>query len=371
MRRLGPPREGPALLQGRVLCGLCGERMEVHYWKEKEKIGISYVCQEASVHRGSKVCQRVPGNVVDQAVSALLLELVQPLTLEVALAVEQEVKSRYAETDALRRQQVDRARYEAELARRRYMSVDPDNRLVAGTLEAEWNEKLRTHAAAQEDYERHTEQQRRLSEEEVRQKVLSLATDFPRIWNDPNLEARERKRMLRLLIEDVTLIKADQITAHVRLRGGAVRTLTVDRPLLMSRIRKTKPEVVAEIDALLNEHCDREVAEILNRRGHRTWQNQAFTVKKIVQIRMVYHLRSRFGRLHDQGLLTAKEMSSALRVSENTVHEWARSGLLRGVICPGHSLYEPLQGVTIVKGRGGRRATPPTLTAIKSGQGAI
>ena len=371
MRRLGPPREGPALLQGRVLCGLCGERMEVHYWKEKEKIGISYVCQEASVHRGSKVCQRVPGNVVDQAVSALLLELVQPLTLEVALAVEQEVKSRYAETDALRRQQVDRARYEAELARRRYMSVDPDNRLVAGTLEAEWNEKLRTHAAAQEDYERHTEQQRRLSEEEVRQKVLSLATDFPRIWNDPNLEARERKRMLRLLIEDVTLIKADQITAHVRLRGGAVRTLTVDRPLPMSRIRKTKPEVVAEIDALLNEHCDREVAEILNRRGHRTWQNQAFTVKKIVQIRMVYHLRSRFGRLHDQGLLTAKEMSSALRVSENTVHEWARSGLLRGVICPGHSLYEPLQGVTIVKGRGGRRATPPTLTAIKSGQGAI
>ena len=177
--------------------------------------------------------------------------------------------------------------------------------------------------------------------------------------------------MLRLLIEDVTLIKADQITAHVRLRGGAVRTLTVDRPLPMSRIRKTKPEVVAEIDALLNEHCDREVAEILNRRGHRTWQNQAFTVKKIVQIRMVYHLRSRFGRLHDQGLLTAKEMSSALRVSENTVHEWARSGLLRGVICPGHSLYEPLQGVTIVKGRGGRRATPPTLTAIKSGQGAI
>jgi len=371
MRRLGPPREGPALLQGRVLCGLCGERMEVHYWREQEKIGISYVCQEASVHRGSKVCQRVPGNVVDRAVSALLLEVVQPLTLEVALAVEQEVKSRCAETDALRRQQVERARYEAELARRRYMSVDPDNRLVAGTLEAEWNEKLRTHAAAQEDYERHTEQQRRLSEEEVRQKVLSLATDFPRIWNDPDLEARERKRMLRLLIEDVTLIKADQITAHVRLRGGAVRTLTVDRPLLMSRIRKTKPEVVAEIDALLNEHCDREVAEILNQRGHRTWQNQPFTLKKIVQIRMVYHLRSRFGRLHDQGLLTAKEMSSALRVSENTVHEWARSGLLRGVICPGHSLYEPLQGVTIVKGRGGRRATRPTLTAIKSGQGAI
>jgi hypothetical protein len=129
------------------------------------------------------------------------------------LAVEQEVKARCAEIDALRRQQVERARYEAELARR-YMSVDPGNRLVAGSLEAEWNGKLRAHAAAQEDYE----QQHRLTEEEVRQQVLSLATDFPRVWNDPELEARERKRMLRLLLEDVTLVKADKITAHVRLR---------------------------------------------------------------------------------------------------------------------------------------------------------
>jgi DNA invertase Pin-like site-specific DNA recombinase len=372
-RRSGPPREGPALLQGRVLCGLCGERMGVHYWTEKGKIGTTYVCQEASVRRGSKVCQRVPGNIVDRAVSDLLLELVQPLTLEVALAVAQEVEARCAETDALRRQQVERARYEAELARQRYMSVDPANRLVAGTLEAEWNEKLRAHAAAQEDYERHTEQQRCLTEEEVRQKVLSLATDFPRIWNDPGVEARERKRMLRLLIEDVTLIKADKITAHVRLRGGATRTLTIDRPLPIARIRKTKTEVVAEIDTLLNEHCDREVAEILNQRGHRTWQNQPFTPKKIVNIRMVYHLKSRFSRLREQGLLTAKEMSKALGVCETTVHDWARSGSLRRIDCysGGNSLYEPLRGTTIIKGRGGRRAVQPALTATNSEQGAI
>jgi hypothetical protein len=244
---------------------------------------------------------------------------------------------------------------------------------VAGTLEAEWNEKLRAHAAAQEDYERHTEQQRRLTQEEVRQKVLSLATDFPRIWNDPEVEARERKRMLRLLIEDVTLIKADKITAHVRLRGGATRTLTIDRPLPIARIRKTKTEVVAEIDALLNEHCDREVAEILNQRGHRTWQNQPFTLKKIVHIRMVYHLKSRFSRLREQGLLTAKEMSKALGVCETTVHGWARSGSLRRIDCysRGNSLYEPLRGTTIIKGRGGRRTAQPALTATNSEQGAI
>jgi DNA invertase Pin-like site-specific DNA recombinase len=370
-RRFGPPREGPALLQGRVLCGLCGERMGVQYSREQGKIRITYICQEGSIRRGSKVCQSVPGNVVDRAVSDLLLELVQPLTLEVALAVEQEVKARCAETDALRHQQVDRAQYEAELARRRYMSVDPAHRLVADTLEAEWNEKLRAHVAAQEEYERHTEKQYRLTEEEVRQKILSLATDFPHIWNDPEVEVRERKRMLRLLIEDVTLIKAEQITAHVRLRGSATRTLTVDRPVPIAQIRKTKSEVVAEIDALLDEHCDREVVEILNQRCHRTWQKQPFTLKKIEYIRRVYHLKSRFGRLREQGLLTAKEMSKALEVSETTVHNRARSGLLRGVFCMGRFLYEPLRDITHIKGRGGHRTVQPVLTAIKVGQGAI
>lgn len=253
------------------------------------------------------------------------------------------------------------------------MGVDPDNRLVAGTLEAEWNEKLRLHSAAQEDYERYREQQRRLTAEEVRQKVLSLATDFPRLWNDPQTEARDRKRMLRLLIEDVTLIKTDKITAHVRLRGNATRTLTMDRPLPMARIRKTKPEVLADIDTLLNEHGDREVVEILNQRGHRTWQNQPFTLKKIRHIRRVYHLKSWFGRLHERGLWTAKEMGQALGVSETTVHNWARSGLLRRVYCnsPSYSLYEPLRGITIIKGRGGRKVAPPSLSAAKPEQGAI
>jgi hypothetical protein len=108
-RTFGPAREGPALLQGRVLCGICGERMGVHYWTESGKVATTYVCQEESIRRGSHVCQRVPGNVVDRAVSDLLLELVQPLTLEAAFAVQQEVEARFAETDALRRRQVARA----------------------------------------------------------------------------------------------------------------------------------------------------------------------------------------------------------------------------------------------------------------------
>ena len=97
----------------------------------------------------------------------------------------------------------------------------------------------------------------------------------------------------------MTLVKADKITAQVRLRGGATRTLILDRPLPIAQIRKAKPEIVAEIDHLLNDHWDREVAEILNQRGYRTWQNSPFSFKKVVWIRMIYGLKSRFHRLRE------------------------------------------------------------------------
>src|SRR2546426_7940863 len=162
VRKAGPAREGPALLQGRVICGVCGERMSIHYSLTYHQVVPTYVCQEASVRKAEKVCQRVPGGVVDLAISNLLLELMQPMTLQVALAVQQEVEARVAETDALRRKHVERAQYEAELARRRYMMVDPANRLVADSLEAEWNNKLRTLADAQTQYEQQTQKQRML-----------------------------------------------------------------------------------------------------------------------------------------------------------------------------------------------------------------
>jgi DNA invertase Pin-like site-specific DNA recombinase len=132
-RKGGPAREGPALLQGRVLCGICGERMSIRYSMAYQQVVPTYICQEASVRRAEKVCQSVPGRAVDQAISNLLLDLMQPMTLQVAIAVQQEVEARVTETDTLRRKHVERAQYEAELARRRFMKVDPDNRLVADT----------------------------------------------------------------------------------------------------------------------------------------------------------------------------------------------------------------------------------------------
>ena len=227
-RRSGPAREGPALLQGRVLCGLCGERMGVHYSQEHGRTVPTYVCQETAVRRAGRTCQTVPGKVVDAAIAALLIEMMTPMTLAVSLEVQRELEARAAETDALRRQHVERMRYDAELARRRYMKVDPDNRLVADALEAEWNDKLRLHADAVEDYERRSKQQAAALDAETRRRILDLAEQLPRIWNDPRVDSRERKRILRLLVDDVTLVKAETITAHVRLSGGATRTLVLE-----------------------------------------------------------------------------------------------------------------------------------------------
>ena len=161
----------------------------------------------------------------------VLIEMMTPMTLAVTLEVQRELETRAHEANTARRQHVERLRYDAELARRRYMKVDPDNRLVADTLEAEWNDKLRRHAEAAEEYERRSKQQAATLSAEVRQRILGLAEQLPQIWNDSRVDFRERKRIVRLLIDDVTLIKAQKITAHVRLSGGATRTLELERPL--------------------------------------------------------------------------------------------------------------------------------------------
>jgi DNA invertase Pin-like site-specific DNA recombinase len=365
-RLSGPAREGPALLQGRVLCGLCGERMGVRYSREHGNTVPTYVCQESAVRRAGKACQTVPGKIVDPAVAALMIEMTTPMALAVTLEVQRELETRARETDAARRQHVERMRYEAELARRRYMKVDPDNRLVADTLEADWNDKLRRHADAAEEYERRSKQQAEALGAEARRRILDLAEQLPRLWQDPRIDIRERKRIVRLLIDDVTLIKSEQITAHVRLSGGATRTLNLERPLPIAQIRKFKPELVAEVDRLLDHHCDREVAEILNRNEWRTWEGNPFNLKKIAWVRHAYGLASRHDRLRRRGMLTTREVAAKLGVSETAVHEWGRQGLINKCYTDSlnRGLWEIPSGATVSKGHGGCRGRPARLVSI-------
>jgi DNA invertase Pin-like site-specific DNA recombinase len=357
-RRSGPPREGPALLQGRVLCGLCGERMGVHYSRENGQTVPIYVCQETAVRRAGKTCQTVPGKVVDPAITALLIEMMTPMTLAVSLEVQRELEARAAETDALRRQHVERLRYEAELARRRYMKVDPDNRLVADALEAEWNDKLRLHADAAADYERRSREQAVALDADMRRRILGLAEQLPRIWQDPRVDCRERKRILRLLVDDVTLVKADTITAHVRLSGGATRTLVLKRPLPIAQVRKFKPELVATVDRMLDQHCDREIADILNRDGWRSSEGLLFNTKKIAFIRTAYKLPSRHQRLRRRGMITTHEVAAKFGIARTTVHEWGRQGLIKKHYADSlnRGLWEIPSGISIIKGHGGRDA---------------
>src|SRR5207249_1241392 len=155
-----------------------------------------YVCQRAGIQRGDRICQAVPGSGLDAAIGDLLVEAMTPLALEVALTVQEELTTRAAEADRLRAQQVARARHDAELAQHRFLRVHPDNRLVADALEADWNQKLRVLAEAHESHERGHQQDQRVLDEVQRAEVLALATDFPRLWRDPQTPEVERKRMV-------------------------------------------------------------------------------------------------------------------------------------------------------------------------------
>ena len=329
--RRGPVREGPALLQGLAVCGFCGTRMSVVYHNHKRGLEPDYICPGRSEAGRAEhgYCQRTPGAGIDRAIGDLLVSAVAPLALEVALTVQHELQTRWQESDRLRRMQIERARYDADLARRRFLRVDPDNRLVASSLEAEWNEKLRRLAEAEQTYERQSQADNTQVSEDHRNKILNLSADFPRLWHDPGTPNRERKRMVRLLIEDVTIRKEQEILLQVRFRGGKTTTLTIPRSLGYCQARKQSPELLREMDRLLDDYNYEDVARILNEKGFRTGGGVALTSSGVSYIRIAYGLKSRFDRLRERGLLTMSEVSSKLGLSVETVYRHQQLGILR------------------------------------------
>lgn len=343
-RGAGPAREGAALLQGLAICGRCGRRMTVRYHARNGTRVPDYQCVGDSIQNAGSRCLVIPGAAgVDQAIGKLLLDTVTPLALEVALGVQTELEARAEEADRLRRTHVQRARQRAELARRRYLAVDPDNRLVADTLEADWNHTLRAVQAAQDEYEQQTAAANAQLTEERKQQIRQLASDFPKLWNNPATPARERKRIARLLIEDVTLTRTDQIHLHVRFRGGQTITLTIPRALNAWEARQTPADTLAEINRLLDHHTDREVAAKLNHAGHLSGTGKPFTRTMVVKLRDSNDLPSHRQRLLARGMLTQDQIAERLGVSPKTIHAWRRARLLNGHRANDKSdwLYEP------------------------------
>jgi hypothetical protein len=342
-RQKRPPGEGPALLQGIAICGRCGRRMTVRYRMRREGACPEYACESDGIKHSQALCQIIPGKNVDKVIGDLLIEKMTPMAMEVAMAVQQEICDRIEEADRLRAKQVERVRYEAELAQRRYMQVDPGNRLVADVLEAEWNEKLRALEEARAELDKQRQSDRLMIDEETRARMLALANDFPKVWGNPSTSDRDRKRMVRLLIEDVALTRKKEILVQIRFKGGTVATVTQPIPAPSYKSWETPPEVITEIDRLLDDHTDKQIASILNEQGLQSGKGKSFSSSIIWRLRSTHKLRSRFDRLREKGMLTMDEMAAALGVCATTVRSWFKHGLLRGHAHNDHSeyLFEP------------------------------
>lgn len=324
----GPPREGSALLQGLAICGICGKRMHIRYHTVKGKQIPTYTCYQEKIKRGKDTCQNVPGQKIDKMIGERLIAIISPQFLEIALDVQQELISRSDQMYLLHQQQVDRASYEADLAKRRYMQTDPNNRLVAANLESDWNLKLKSLEMAQKELEQQKNNAYKELNEEKRKQILALTNNFSQLWNDPNTSDVDRKRIVRLIIEDITIHKNSEITLHIRYKGGNLETLHLPKPLRNWEQKQTCKHVLNEIDMLLETHLAEDIAKILNERGEKTGYGLEYTARLINGIARRAGLASRYERLRNRGLLTLTELTQKLGVNSNAIKKMCESGLI-------------------------------------------
>ena len=333
--RTAAPREGAALLQSRVICGHCGRRMGMQYNRalphRNRPARYTYVCNEELARYGRKTCQSMRGDLVDAGISRFVIDALNGENIDLALAVQQQVAMEFAEADAQRARRIEAFRYEADLARRRFFEVDPANRLVAASLEADWNERLRElEEACREREERATVRNTELSERQV-ERIRELAWDFEQVWNAAQTGNADRKRLLGLLIEDATLTRdGSEVTIGLRMRGGRSLTLEpLQLPRPMAEIRKTPPETVAAVDRLLETHGDEGAARELNAMGRRNWKDEPYTAAHVGRIRRAYglpgYLERATKRLRDQGFSTAAEVAAQLGFNERVVRLLGRT----------------------------------------------
>jgi molybdopterin converting factor small subunit len=273
-------REGNALLQGIVYCGICGRKMGVQNRALSEKRSPSYICQ-SSYHNGEdKICQSMTSRPVDAAIAKAFLESVSPMSLEVGLRVLEQLEQDLAAQRRQRELQLEQARYEARLAQRQYDAVDPDNRLVASELERRWNEKLERVAHLEQAYgQAEQESEWNLSPEE-RQAIQELSQNLPQLWGAPSTTNQERKRLLRMAIESVQLdgvSKPGEIDVQIRWRSGVLTNFSVHRTAPGERSLKTPEEAVAKIHEMAGQYTYDEIADRLNEAGYRTAFGRLFT----------------------------------------------------------------------------------------------
>ena len=334
----GAVREGSALLQGIVLCGICGRRMNVRYLSDGTT--PSYECRQAHAQLAEKTCQTMRGDGIDQVVATCFLEAIQPAHLAVSLSTLDQLEARAKQLDRQWQLRLERAQYEADLARRRYMAVDPDNRLVARSLERDWNEKLTEAERLQREYETLPKPTALRLTPQERQRIVALAQNVPAVWHAPTTTHAERKQLLRYLIKDVTLNRCESIiNVRIRWRTEALTDLIVPRPKRVADARRTDPQVVARVRQLAPAHTATHIAALLNEEGFRSGLGGSFTARKVEWIRVAYNIPldcpegpgfCPSGQRGD-GRYSALAAAELLNVNVSTIADWCNAGRLECV----------------------------------------
>jgi DNA invertase Pin-like site-specific DNA recombinase len=328
----GPVREGLCLLQGLLLCGVCGRRLGVRYTGNG---GIYPIYQCVWKHRealASRACLTVPSTALDQAITERLVDAITPVTIELALAALSSLEERDRDIGAQWRMRIERARYDADLAERRYEAVDPSNRLIAATLETRWNDAMqRLHALEAElaAFERKT---MRAVTAEQKQQILRLAKDFPRLWAAATTTPRDRKRILRLLVRDITVVKGPEpktVRLHIRWQGGEIETLSLQLPQNRAEAIRYPMAFVARIRELAADHHDDEIVTMLRDEGQkRTATGKLITLGTIKWLRYKYRIPA---PLPPEGTLNVRQVREKYGVSLWVVHYWIERGIVPAV----------------------------------------
>lgn len=329
-RRLSrPAREGLALLQGLLICSDCGRSISIRYtgnggiyptyqctWKKRD--GIS-----------NRHCINISCTVVDEAISNRVVEVLQPPELNVAVRAFEELERRSSAVDGQWQLKIERAGYEAQLAQRRYEEVDPSNRLVASTLERRWNDALVNLGEIRSQHDEHLKKEGVCEISERKSEILALGKNLPRLWHSKTTKPKDRKRMLRLLVKDITVKKQlgeKTVRMQIRWQGGATEELTVDIPPSTADKWRHSPEIIDRVREMAKTLTNREIAKVFTEEGLKSNKGNSFTASGISWIRYKHSIAAPVLKRPQE--LTVKEVAVRFDVSTHVVYYWIARKLL-------------------------------------------
>jgi len=331
----GAVREGSALLQGIAVCGRCGRKLRVHYQGRRGHQSPAYHCPSSVLVEGrGSWCVRVGGGQIDQAVGGALLAALTPAGVKAALTAAEALEHDHDAALSQWRLQVEQARYQAERAERRYRQVEPEHRLVARGLERDWEKALGALAQAEAELTLREQQRPKTLTAQEREQLLALGADLGRVWAAASTTDRDRKQLLRCLIEEVVLDVARekrQATVTIRWQGGAITELAVTLPKPQPAIR-TDEDTIELLGRLATHYDDGTIAGILNRQGRRSATGERFTTIIVGGLRRYRNIPAYTPPTEapDGELLPVGKAAEQLGVAASTLHRWLQAGFIAG-----------------------------------------